>query len=114
VLDDGHDSDLRKVCEQLIIFFLIGAAQNQIASEDKDTCCKDWQNFQCLKANNSVPKQEHLVNVYDADEGVQDPRESSSERLDSKLVHMEAKFRLVHLNQILEKLAQANDRIGRI
>ena len=43
VLDDGHDSDLRKVGEELIIFFLIGAAQDQIASKDKDARGKDRQ-----------------------------------------------------------------------
>ena len=43
VLDDGHDSDLRKVSEELIIFFLIGAAQDQIASKDKDARSKDRQ-----------------------------------------------------------------------
>lgn len=49
-----------------------------------------------------------------AHECIEHPLEGRAQRLDSKLVHMEAHFRLIHLQQVLEELAQTHDGLWRI
>ena len=97
VLDDWNDFNLAQIQEQLIELFLACAVQDQVGTEYKDSGCQDWQDIQTLIAQDAIQQQEDLINLKHSNEAEEDPREDSLERIDAKLVHVVAHFRLIHL-----------------
>ena len=63
VLDYQHNLDLTEVKEKLVKLLLVSAVQNEVGSEDKDTSRKGRQDFQSLKANNSVQEHVHIHKI---------------------------------------------------
>jgi hypothetical protein len=111
VLDNRHHLDLAQVYEQFVELVLALTVEDQVGSEDKDSCCHDRQDLQALEADYSIVKQEELVNLKHTTERIENPREGSLQRRNAELVHVEAHFRLVHLQQVLEQLAQTDDAL---
>ena len=97
MLDDRHDLNLSEIMEELIEFLLVRAIQNQVASEYENAGRQYGQNFKSLEANDSIPEQVDLIDIEGTYESEVDPRERSFERQYSKLVHVEANLRLIHL-----------------
>lgn len=97
VLDDGNHLKLAEIVEELVELFLISAVKNQVGTEDKDASRQDRQHLERLETNDSVQEQVDLVDLERADEGVVDPWEGRTQRVDAQLVHVIADFRLVHL-----------------
>ena len=111
VLNDGHYLNLAHVDEQLIELFLVLAVKYQVCSEHEDARSHNRQDLKALKTQNPVEKQEKLVNFKCAAECEHYPVECSLQRRDAQLVHVEAHLRLVHLEQVLKKLAQSSNAL---
>lgn len=110
MLNDRDHLELREVVEQFVELLLGRAVENEIGTEHKDTCRQNWKHLQRLKADDAVEKQVNLVDFQSANERIVDPRESCAQGVDAKLVHMVTDLRLVHLDQVLKQLAQADNR----
>ena len=110
MLDDWNDLDLTEVKEQFIKLLLCGAVQDQIGPEYKDSSRQDGKNVQTFIAQYAVEQEEDLVYFQNANESEEDPLEGSLEWVDAKLIHVEADFRLIHLQQVFKEFAQGDDR----
>lgn len=87
------------------------AVEDQVSSENKDTDCKNGNDFEGLKAENSVPEKENLVNFEEADETLDNPWEGCLEWGNAELLEMVTNLRLIHLKQIFEELAKTDNAL---
>jgi hypothetical protein len=78
------------------------AIKDQVSSENKDAHCEDWNDFKRLKAENTIPEKENLVDFKEPNETLDYPWESSLKWGNTKLLEMVAHFWLIHLKQIFK------------
>jgi len=109
VLDDRDDLELAQIVEQLIELLLVRTVQDQVSPENEDASCENGEHLERLEADNAIEKQVNLVHLQRAYERVVNPRERSAERIDTELVHMVADLGLIHLDQVFEEFAEADD-----
>ena len=111
MLQQWNDLYHAHVVEELVIFLLILAVEDEVGPEDEDGCREYWQDLERLESNNSVPEQVNLVDFENTYEAEHDPWEYGLQRCNIQLAQMVANFRLIRLQQLFKKFAHAQNAL---
>ena len=105
MLKDRRDLNLAQIDEKLVVFLLARTVNYQVCAERENGSRHNRENFKRLIAQDTVVYEVQLVNLEHTNKSVENPREHCFQRVDVKLVQVEAHLGLISLQQVFKKLA---------